>query len=226
MKHIVSTIIVICLCIAFCDAQTIRIKVPISLLQNQDSIAKCVCEERDSANYVLQLERTFKRRTNERIWQLTELFSYLCDKEESEQAKTHYSNIATKLFADDTKVIIRNDSVHSKEMSVGKFIKQLITDHTIAFVTLDSIEVPKWDYALIESDTLGIVYAESEMIAVHTAKEFSGTHTRLPIVNDETEDGTEWIPLFGKMIVIITYKNEKNRKNNRSNLDAISDKLR
>lgn len=223
MKHIVVSIITLCLCIAFCDAQTIRIEIPIDSLQKQDSIANF---NWDSVDYVLQLERLFKRRTNERIWQLTEIISFLCDKEKDEQLKKHYSKMAMKLFADNTKVIARRNNIYFKEMRVDKFLKRISADHKISFVTLDSIEIPKWDYALIQSDTLGVVYAESEMTSIHPARHYSGTHRRLPIVNNETEDGIEWVPLFGKMIVTINYKDGYERNSNWSNLDAISSKLR
>ena len=86
--------------------------------------------------------------------------------------------------------------------------------------------IPTWDYATIEADTIGVVYVESEMTVVHCPRSFEQAGMKLPIVSAETEDGTEWVPLLGDMIVSIRYKNEKSEKNNRSSLDVISSKLR
>jgi len=227
MSRIAILGIAFCLCIAFCNAQTIHKVIPVPLHSKHD----CIFEKNDtlkpdSAALVLHLERTFKRRVNERIWQLTEIISYLLDTEIDGQKKTYYIGKATKLFADDTSVVIRVDSIDEREVKVRKFLYQLSTDKSIAFVYIDSIEIPKWDYSLIESDTLGIVFSESEMTAIHTTKQFGEPHTILPIVSHETEDGDEWVPLFGKMIITIRSKNEKDRKNNRIGLNAIGSKLR
>lgn len=226
MNRIVILGIAICLCIAFCNAQTIREEIPMTLQSEHDGIiVRIDTVKPDSTALVLHLERTFKRRVNERIWQLIGIISYLRDAEKDEQAKSHYIDIAVKFFADDARVVVKKDGIHEKEMKVPKFLNQLSTDKSIAFVSIDSIEIPKWDYALIESDTLGIVYAESEMTAIHTAEQFGETHTMIPIISHKTEDGYEWVPLFGKMIITIRSKNEKNRKNNRSGLNAIGNKL-
>ena len=63
------------------------------------------------------------------------------------------------------------------------------------------------------------------MTVVHSPLRFEQAGIKLPIVSAETEDGREWVPLFGDMIVNIRYKNEKSEKNNRSSLNVISNKL-
>lgn len=94
-------------------------------------------------------------------------------------------------------------------MSVDKFLKHLTDRMLVKTVEIDSIMIPKWDYATIEEDTIGVVYVESEMTVVHSPQHFEQAGIKLPIVSAETEDGTEWVPLFGDMIVSIRYKNEK-----------------
>lgn len=94
-------------------------------------------------------------------------------------------------------------------------------------ISIDSITTPQWNPLAIVKDTLGMVVSEQEMIPLRNGRYFEHEKKGLPIVREETEDGDEWTPmLFGDMIITITYKNEKNRKNNRSNLDVISDMLR
>lgn len=90
---------------------------------------------------------------------------------------------------------------------------------------LHSIEIPKWDHALIESDTLGVVYSTCEMTAIHTVNKTFDSQSMLPLVKDQTEDGVEWVPLFGNMIVSIKI-NEDDKKDNRHSLSTVNDKLR
>jgi len=110
-------------------------------------------------------------------------------------------------------------------MSVDKFLRYLVEGMQVEAVEIDSIMIPKWDSARIEADTIGVVYVKSEMTVVHSPRSFEYAGMKLPIVSAETEDGTEWVPLFGDMIVSIRYKNEKYEKNNRSSLDVISNNL-
>ena len=91
-------------------------------------------------------------------------------------------------------------------------------------VEIDSIMIPKWDNATIEADTIGVVYVESKMTAVRYPQSFEQADIKLPIVSAETEDGTEWVPLFGNMIVNIKYKNEESNKNNRNSHIIINNK--
>lgn len=222
MNRFVAVILSLCLCIVFCDAQTNRITVPI--IQQNDIISKDSIQS-DSVRIIKELERTFIRRTKERLWQLSDILYFLCENSRNRQSKSYYTNIARSLFADSTQVTIRKDSLTYKKMSVDNFLKHLTEGMLVEVVEIDSIMIPKWDYAIIEADTIGVVYVDSEMTEVLSPLRFEQFGSKLPIVSAETEDGTEWVPLFGDMIVSIRYRNEKSEKNNRSGLDVISNKL-
>lgn len=226
MKRLAAIILSLCLCIAKNDAQTNRIMVPIQLSIHQIDIASEDSIQPDSVSIINELERTFIRRTKERLWQLSDILYFLCEDSRNRQSKSYYTNIARSLFADSAQVTIRKDSLNYKEMSVCKFLKHLTEQMLVETVEIDSIMIPKWNYAIIEADTIGVVYVESEMTVVHSPRSFEQAGMKLPIVSAETEDGTEWVPLFGDMIVSIRYKNEKSENNNRSSLDVISGKLR
>ena len=214
------------MCIALCGAQTLRIEVPLFSSQEHDSISKHDVAASDSSKRViLSLENTFKRRTTERIWRLTGLLPSLYAPNVPDKEKILYAQNIQGLFADDTTVLVNQSGTLHQNMELSQFLKLLSTEKGIATVILDSIELPTWDYALIESNTLGVVYAESKMTAIHSIKHFSNTHTKLPIQSDETEDGTEWVPLFGRMVVTIQYRYE-NSKINCDNFDAIDSQLR
>ena len=225
MRRIVILHISLYLCIAYCNAQITRAEIPLSLLTIQSTLAESDTVLTDSTEITRRLEIIFKRRTKERLWQLSECISYLCNNKQTNQKKSQYSRIARKLFSDDAQVFIITKGNLTKEVSVSTFFHRLLSDPSISVVSIDSIMIPKWDYALIKADTLGIIYSNSDMTALNTIKEFGHSQVKLPIVSNETEDGTEWVPLFGSMIVAITYKYEKNRKTNRGSLDAISNKL-
>lgn len=226
MKRLAAIIVTLCLCIVYSDAQTNRITVPISPTIQQNDITSEDSIQSDSVRTIKELERTFIRRTNERLWQLSDILYFLCEDSRNRQSKSYYTNIARSLFADSAQVTIRKDSLNYKKMSVDKFLKHLTGPMLVETVEIDSIMIPKWEYATIEADTIGVVYVESEMTVVHSPRRFEQARMKLPIVSAETEDGTEWVPLFGDMIVNIRYKNEKSENNNRSSLDVISSKLR
>lgn len=225
MKRLAAIILSLCLCIVLSDAQTNRITVPIPSTNQQNDNTNDDSIQSDSVRIIKELERTFIRRTKERLWQLSDILYFLCEDSRNRQSKSYYTNIARSLFADSAQVTIRKDSLNYKKMSVDKFLKHLTERMMVKAVEIDSIMIPKWDYATIEADTIGVVYVESEMTVVHSPRRFEQVGTKLPIVSAETEDGTEWVPLFGDMIVSIRYKNEKSEKNNRSSLDVISNKL-
>ncbi|MBQ6209446.1 MAG: hypothetical protein IJK42_06710 [Prevotella sp.] len=225
MKRLASIILALCLCIAKNDAQTNQITVPIPPTIQQNDIPSEDSIQSDSVRIIKELERTFIRRTKERLWQLSDILYFLCEDSRNRQSKSYYTNIARSLFADSAQVTIRKDSLNYKKMSVDKFLKHLTERMMVKAVEIDSIMIPKWDYSTIEADTIGVVYVESEMTVVHSPRRFEHVGMKLPIVSAETEDGTEWVPLFGDMIVNIRYKNEKSEKNNRSSLDVISNKL-
>lgn len=225
MKRLAAIILTLCLCIAKNDAQTNRITVPIQPSIHQIDIVSEDTIQSDSVRIINELERTFIRRTKERLWQLSDILYFLCEDSRNRQSKSYYTNIARSLFADSAQVTIRKDSLNYKKMSVDKFLKHLTERMMVKAVEIDSIMIPKWDYATIEADTIGVVYVESEMTVVDSPRCFDQVGMKLPIVSAETEDGTEWVPLFGDMIVSIRYKNEKSENNNRSSLDVISNKL-
>ena len=220
MKRLAAVLFSICLCIVYSDAQTNRILIPIPMAeQKSDSV------QSDSVKIIKELERTFVRRTKERLWQLSDILYFLCEESRDRQSKSYYTNIARSLFADSAQVSIRIDGISFEKIHVGRFLSQLTERMDIETVEIDSIMIPKWDYATIDADTIGVVYVECEMSVVHAPQRFELSGQKLPIISAETEDGTEWIPLFGDMIVSIRYKNEKTKKNNRSSLDVISNKL-
>ena len=224
MKRVVPLVLSLCLCVVFCDAQTNRIMIPISTAIQQNDITSEDSIQSDTVNIIKEFERTFIRRTKDRLWQLSGILHFLCEDSRNRQSKSYYTNIARSLFADSAQVIIRKNSLNYKKMSVDKFLKYLVESMQVEAVEIDSIMIPKWDNATIEADTIGVVYVESKMTAVRYPQSFEQAEIKLPIVSAETEDGTEWVPLFGNMIVNIKYKNEESNKNNRNSHIIINNK--
>lgn len=213
------------LCVIQSNAQTTIITIPQKCIEPRgiiklDSNITAI----DSVSFVYKLEQVFKKRRNERIWQLTEYLSYLHNNK-AEHEKMFYITSVLALFANDTHVKIRNEGfkqdIGLREFLIEYSLKQLNTT-----IYIDSIEIPKWDHAQIESDTLGVVYSTCEMTAIQAVvnKTYESQPT-LPLVKDLTEDGFEWVPLFGNMIVTLN-KNEDNKKNNWNSLNSVNDQLR
>lgn len=211
------------LCIAFCNAQATRIVVPLSsLLQRMQKSGSDSIPD-DSLKAVMKLEQTFKRRMQERIWQISEIIGCLGDDKISNRQKSYYMDLGKRLFAGNAQVTVKEDNAGAKEMTIKKFLKRIASEQAISAIKIDSIMVPEWDYALIEADTSGIVYTECKMSAVCVTRQFGKVRAKLPIIGEETEEGTEWVPLFGDMIITVKYKDEKSNKNNRNILGVIRD---
>lgn len=223
MKRL-AFLLIVGLCVFQSNAQTTIIKIPRKCIEPQGTINLESSSISDSTSFICDLERIFKRRTNERIWQLTEFLSYLRNKNKGKDDKIFYINSTCKLFANGTNVEIRNDGFNTN-YGLRDFLMEISFKQQDLEISLDSIEIPKWDHALIESDTLGVVYSTCEMTAIHTVNKTFDSQSMLPLVKDQTEDGVEWVPLFGNMIVSIKI-NEDDKKDNRHSLSTVNDKLR
>lgn len=121
MKRLAAIILSLCLCIANNNAQTNRITVPIPPTIQQNDITSEDSIQSDSVRIIKEFERTFIRRTKERLWQLSDILCFLCEDSRNRQSKSYYTNIARSLFADSAQVTIRKDSLNDKKMSVDIF---------------------------------------------------------------------------------------------------------
>ena len=222
MKRIIALNMFLCLCVAFCDAQTnLSRSLSDSVIIRQDSISFYDAVRMDS------LEKIYYRRVYERIHDIADYLNYIISPNRREADRRYYVSVVQNCFHPTAKIIVKNGStVHSYDLH--KYVQRLTESLDISKIHIDSITIPKWDSLAIANDTLGMVVSEQMMISLKTERRFEPDKKGLPIIKEETEDGNEWTPLlFGDIIVtIIHYENENKRKNNRNNLDVIRNLLR
>jgi len=171
----------------------------------------CLClvdpQSADSAKERARFERIFHLRTAQRMHQLNNTINFIGNDIDSAKV-AYYKYQILALFDVDAKVMMRRKR---KVESIG--IKDFIEDmanHKIILKSLDSIRVPKWNYELIKGNNSDTAFSKSEMIPFKLQQKFGNDEEALAIIKEETEDGVEWIPKLGDMVV--TLKKNKNRK--------------
>ena len=218
MKRFVS-ILSLCLCVVFCDAQTLQVVSPFDYIDNKDSIGSNNAVQLDS------LKRTYYRRVYERIHDISDYLNYTISPYMKESDRRYYASLILNRFHPEAIITARNDSLIHFD-NLPKYVQSLITSNNISKICIDSIAIPLWDSLAIVNDTLGMVISEQVMIPLKTNHYFENGKRELPIIKEETEDGEEWTPmLFGNIVVTIIYNDEKTKEYNRNRLDAISNKL-
>lgn len=218
MRYFVTNMIC-CLCIAFCNAQTLQVVSPLNDIDNKDSIGSNSTAQLDS------LKRTYYRRVYERIHDISDYLNYTISPNKKDSDRKYYASLIRNRFHPEAVITVRNDSLTCSS-NLHKYLQRLATSYNISKVCIDSIAIPLWDSLAIVNDTLGMVISEQVMIPLKTKRYFESGERGLPIIKEETEDGVEWSPmLFGNIVVTIAFKNEKSKENNRSSLDVISNKL-
>ena len=148
----------------------------------------------------------FMKRRYEKIGQLCDYINFMQSKD-TIRSQSVYQNKMIALFADSTKVQLRY-SRKSKNcvVSVPELCKMII-HKSIKVVTIDSLCVPNWDDKIntLTPDINRVelsssIYSfkqlqESDNLAVSNYSQI------LYAYKEETEDGVEWLPIFGDIVV-------------------------
>lgn len=160
-------------------------------------------------------ERIFYGRLDERMRQLDDYMHYLI-KDKAQTAHAEYAQKMLKLFAERSLVIVNYASEERKAdtLSLKCFVDTLRCSQN-RVLHIDSIDIPVWDPLLIQ-DSMNVVIAESRMVPFQYKRNaFSiADLTELPIVKENTEDGCEWAPLFGNIVVISRPSAKQEQKQN------------
>lgn len=148
----------------------------------------------------------FLRRQSEKLGQLCDYISFM-QKKDTIRSQSVYRNKLIGLFAENTKItLLYNKKSKNKTVDIADFCQMLI-QKTITFVGIDSICLPIWDdkinslnqetnkVELLASQCLFKNIKEPEVSAIPNYNQV------LYAYKEETEDGIEWIPVFGDMVV-------------------------
>lgn len=192
---------ILSLCAANCGAQT-------NIVGLARDSCQCVADSQsmDSSKEKARLEKFFYLRTAQRLHQLDKYISLISNDTDTIKI-AYYKRQIIKLFNSGAKVTMkRKRKVES--IGIRNFIDNVASHKTI-LKSLDSINVPKWDYELVKMNTSDSVFSQSEMRPFKQQLKFGNDENQLAIIKEDTEDGAEWIPQFGDLVV--TLKKDKNK---------------
>lgn len=154
----------------------------------------------------VDFKEMFLKRHLEKLGQLCDYISFM-QKKDTVRSQSVYKNKLIGLFAENSKITLQyNKKSKNKTVSVADFCQMLI-QKSITFVGIDSICLPVWDDKInslsqetnkVELSTSQCLFKSIKESDVSTCPNYDQV---LYAYKEETEDGIEWIPVFGDMIV-------------------------
>lgn len=156
---------------------------------------------------VRYMKATYERRVNEKLVQLNDYMEFMQQADSSSYAYSIYRHKLESLFIDSAKVVLRDTtkSIVSTK-TIGEFC-DMLRDKSHQDVHVDSLCIPVWDDKL---STLDAKTHECELSCrryplTDGGKPGKGVDVsgRLYVYKEETEEGTEWIPVFGDMVISV-----------------------
>ncbi len=149
------------------------------------------------------LKATYERRLSERIALAKDYMAFM-QRDDSLRASSIYKVKMESLFTKASKVFLRNAEADSDTVvTVSEFCDMVIGTQPGRFA-LDSIAVPVWnDKLLSHNATEGICETSSSLRSFSGENPSEGSlySQTLYIYKEDTEDGEEWLPAFGDLIV-------------------------
>jgi len=153
----------------------------------------------------------YMRRMSEKFGQLEDYLHFM-QGDDTIRSKSMYETKMVALFAEGSKVHLTYAKKSKNQIiDVAEFGKML-TNKEIQVVRIDSISVPIWDEK-INSLPIETNRVELPSVMRHFSKSSSwdadiSTNGKLYAYKEDTEDGIEWLPIFGNLVV----KVEKRKK--------------
>lgn len=152
-----------------------------------------------------QLQEIFERRKQELIVSIEDYISLLHKNKKTEE-QSFYRKKLGELFIADAKVFVTKSS-STFAMDMDEFCEFLPKLKKRNMVIVDSVNVPVW-----WSDDTKTINLDNEKCLLPSVLVPAGLnesdsqynyHQMLPILKKQTEDGVEWIPIFGDLYITI-----------------------
>ena len=186
-------------------AQTLGDNATASVENRSEVEARDTVADKDTLT-TFDYKEMFMKRRYEKIGQLSDYINFMQSKD-TIRSQSVYQNKMIALFADSSKVrLCYSKKSNNCVVSVPEFCKMII-NKSIKVVEIDSLCVPNWDDK-INSVTLEInrVELSSSNYPFKQLKESNNLAVSnygqiLFAYKEETEDGVEWIPVFGDIVV-------------------------
>lgn len=180
---------------------------PISaIVKNVESSVKEESIENDSQTDTIafqkpeELEKQYGRRLKEKLSMVKDYVSFM-QRDDSLRSQSVYKSKFENLFVNDVNVILHKGK-KTESISLEEFCKRVI-NKKIKNINFDSIQVPIWDnkWAFLDSEIYKLE-AQSSSWSFITNGFVDNTiksDQKLFVYKEDTEDGIEWLPLFGDL---------------------------
>lgn len=152
------------------------------------------------------MKEMYEKRLKEKLFLLSDYISFMQTKKKSSDLRQFWANKFDNLFTPNSKVTIKKDE-QSVTLSIPEFCQNVI-NRKYKNIELDSIMVPIWDNKIAALDSsIYMIEAPSCCFDFHKnnilEEIVSGINHGLFIYKEDTEDGIEWLPMFGDLYVTI-----------------------
>lgn len=159
----------------------------------------------DSVDHML-VKEMYQHRLIERIVQLSDYIDLITNTVANEESKLYYASKAKSMFADFSRVQIIDDD-NLTILSIDSLFKLLVADK-FTIEKMDSICVPLWCNDRLLKKEFDRVISRTQMydFANHAFTNSLVDKGDLPIMKEMTEDGVEWMPLLGNLMLTGHFK--------------------
>lgn len=177
---------------------------------NEDTTRRFANNKRRVNQFNLQkdeLKGQYFLRLNEKILQLKNYVNFM-QKDDGLRAQSIYKTKLIDLFAKDAKVYLyQKGELKQKCNSIADFCNMIINKHIVC-TSIDSIYVPSWDDKILELKTDVYRYNTPAYLKQikgndRNSSTVAPNEKSLYVYKEETEDGIEWLPIFGDIMITI-----------------------
>ena len=145
-------------------------------------------------------EKLYTHRLTERIVQLNDYIEIIKNDMVNQESRVYYAQKAKELFTPASVAFIKGDS-EKQCMSVDSFL-YLLSKGTVNLHSIDSVYVPTWNRNLFIQNVDSVIYSASRAATlIVPTSEYGALGSSLPILFEKTEDGKEFIPLLGNLVI-------------------------
>lgn len=138
---------------------------------------------------------TYESRLLQRIVQLSDYPDVLCNDLSNRESREYYAEKAKDMFVKGALVYVKGHD--NLALPVDSFFSALVVQE-IVVKSVDSLAVPKWEKKHGKQDS--IIWNGAQIYSLARMEACESSSTKLPLRKEITEDGEEWLPVFGDIV--------------------------
>lgn len=152
----------------------------------------------------ISMKKIYDKRLNERILLIKDYIDFI-QKKDARDLKNMYERKLSALFAPNAKLHVHRGE-KTDTLTINEACEKIFGSKQKSIV-LDSIRVPIWNDAIISLEPNIYMVKVNSYMRGFSEPEYNNVlffdDYPLYIYKEETEDGSEWLPLFGDLSIIV-----------------------